>query len=222
MSLAKAQLQYSCLVPPHWGTIECQFNPESLGISKSVTWNGEANPSWNSPYPMFGGGEGATYSLELFFDSYSQKDFKDVRYYTNQLLRLTLRGRGYAMFLLPFSSPPTVKFIWGKMRLFNAVVEKLDITYTLFLEDGTPIRAKANLDLKQCDFWDDVLPAQNPTSRTDPRRTRIATSHMRLDQIAYEEYGDSRYWRLLAEANNLDDPFALQDGQILIIPENTF
>ena len=43
---------------------------------------------------------------------------------------------------------------------------------------------------------------------------------LKLDLIAYEEYNDSRYWRLLAEANHLDDPFSLQDGQVLVIPQS--
>ena len=48
---------------------------------------------------------------------------------------------------------------------------------------------------------------------------RIAFSGQRLDQIAYEEYGDARFWRLLAEANHMGDPFHLTDGQILVIPQ---
>jgi nucleoid-associated protein YgaU len=100
------------------------------------------------------------------------------------------------------------------------VVEEVEISYTLFASDGTPIRAKAQVTFKQSDFMDDILPAQNPTSRTDARKTRIVNSQHRLDLIAYEEYNDSRYWRVLAEANHLDNPFTLQDGQVLIIPQN--
>jgi hypothetical protein len=222
MTLAKAKLNWISYVPPLFGSIDCQFNPSSLTISKSTTWKGDTSPSFNAPFLRFAGGESASYSLSLFFDSYSEKDFKDVREYTNKLLRLTLRGAGYSMFLVPYSRPPSVTLVWGKITLFSAVVEKVEITFTMFAPDGTPIRAKADMDFKQDDFWDDIIPAQNPTSRSDPRKTRIVTSRQRLDQIAFEEYGDSRYWRLLAEANALDDPFQLQDGQILVIPEAEF
>jgi hypothetical protein len=203
-----------------FGSIDCQFNPSSLTISKSTTWKGDASPSFNAPFLRFAGGESATYSLSLFFDSYSEKDFKDVREYTNKLLRLTMRGAGYSMFMVPYSRPPSVTLVWGKITLFSAVVEKVEITFTMFSPDGTPIRAKADMDFKQDDFWDDIIPAQNPTSRSDSRKTRIVNSKQRLDQIAFEEYGDSRYWRLLAEANQLEDPFRLQDGQLLVIPES--
>jgi len=221
MTLEKAELHWSTLVPYLWGTIKCQFNPESLKITKSVEWTGEKSPSFNSPAMKFAGGEAATYSLSLFFDSYSENPPKDVREYTNQLFALTLRGMGYSMFLVPYSSPPTVKLIWGKITLFSAVVSQVDISYTMFAPDGTPIRAKADVEFKQSEFLgDDIIPAQNPTSRTEGRKTRIVNSAQRLDQIAFEEYGDSRYWRVLAEANGLDNPFQLFDGQILVIPQD--
>jgi nucleoid-associated protein YgaU len=219
MTLAKAKLKWKTIIPPLWGEIDCQFNPTSLSISKTNSWANAQSPAYNAPTSDFQGGQPATYSLSLFFDSYSSDPPKDVRFYTNKLLRLTLRGYGYSMFKVPYSNPPSVTFVWGKITLFKAVVESVNISYTMFAQDGTPIRAKADVTFKQQDYWDDWLPAQNPTSRTDPRRTRVVNSHQRLDLIAHEEYGDSRYWRLLAEANNLDDPFSLQDGQIIVIPD---
>jgi hypothetical protein len=220
-----AKLKWFTIIPPMWGEIECQFNPAELTIKKTNTWSGAPSPSFNSPFLQYAGGEPATYGLSLFFDSYAAatetQPPKDVREYTNKLLMLTLRGAGYSLFLLPYASPPTVEFIWGKIKLFSAVVESVQISFTMFAPDGTPIRAKADVQFKQNEFLgDDIIPAQNPTSRTDPRKTRIAQSRQRLDQIAYEEYGDSRHWRLLAEANNMDDPFQLVDGQILVIPQN--
>ncbi len=221
MTLAKAELQWWTMIPPMSGTIKCQFNPESLKISKELEWSGDKSPSFNSPFLKFAGGDSATYSLSLFFDSYFENPPKDVREYTNQLLMLSLRGAGYSMFLLPFSQPPSVKLVWGKITLFWAVVSKVEISYTMFDPDGTPIRAKADVEFKQNEILgDDIIPAQNPTSRTDGRKTRIVNSSMRLDQIAYEEYGDSRYWRRLAEANGIDNPFQLSDGQIIVIPQD--
>jgi nucleoid-associated protein YgaU len=218
--MEKAKLKWQSWVPPVKGEIECQFNPSSLTISKSTSWAGQESPNFNSPFLHFAGGQSATYELSLFFDAYSDPK-KDVREYTNQLLSLTLRGAGKSLFIVPFSSPPTVTFVWGKITLFMAVVESVQITYTLFSKDGLPIRAKADVTFKQQDFMDDIMPAQNPTSRTDSRKTRRVTSHQRLDQIAYEEYGDARMWRALADANGLDDPFSLSDGQLLVIPQNT-
>ena len=227
VKLEKAKLKWSTMVPPNFGEIECQFNPQNLAITKATHWDSETMPNFNSPSLKFGGGEPATYNLDLFFDSYAPgpgKDPVDVREYTNKLLKLTMRGGGLAMYKLPYANPPSVTFAWGKITLFSAVVTKVSITFIMFAPDGTPIRAKAAVEFKQNEFLfgDDVLPALNPTSRTDSRKTRIVNSQQRLDQIAFEEYGDSRFWRVLAEANQIDDPFHLQDGQLLAIPQDVF
>lgn len=224
MALSKAKLIWWTLVPPFGGVIDCQFNPASLEIDKSINWDGDKNPSWNAPFLRFTGGNSAEYSLSLFFDAYGEHPDgsgpKDVREYTNQLLKLTLRGAGNAIYKVPYASPPFVKFVWGSISLFTAIVTRVKITFTLFNSDGTPIRAKAVVNFKQNEILlsDDLIPAQNPTSRTDARKTRIAYNGQRLDQIAFEEYGDSRYWRRLADANGLDNPFQLKDGQLLVIP----
>jgi hypothetical protein len=223
MALEKAKLKYSMFGVP-LGHIDCQFNPTSLSIKKTNHWAFTKTPAFNAPSLQWEGGEPATFQLQLFFDSYSTEPPKDVREYTNKLLRLTLRAYGYSMFKVPYVTPPSVTLVWGKITLFSAVIEDISISYTMFAQDGTPIRARADVSFRQNEFWfgDDMLPAQNPTSRTDPRRTRIVNSHQRLDLIAHEEYGDSRYWRLLADANGLDDPLSLQDGQILVIPDIEF
>jgi len=218
VALAKAILQWTTIIPKRSGKLECQFNPDKLTISKGVAWNVKSQiPSLNAPKMSFTGGESATYSLALFFDARSGEK-KDVRYYTDQLFQLTLRGGGQAKAKQKNAAPPTVTFVWGKIKLFRAVVKSVSVTYTMFTGDGTPVRATADVSFIQKDQGDDVIPSQNPTSRSDPRKTYIVHAGERLDQIAYEEYNDARYWRLLAEANNLDNPFQLTDGQVLALP----
>jgi nucleoid-associated protein YgaU len=221
MALEKAKLIWWHVgIPPVFGWIDCQFNPSSLSISKKNKWKGDISPNWNAPFQRYQGGEPATYSLSLFFDSYSDDPPQDVRHYTNQLFQLTLRGAGWVIYKVPYATPPFVKLQWGNITMFTAIVEKVDVTFTLFDPNGTPIRAKANVSFIQNEILlsDDLVPIQNPTSRSDARKTRIVHAGERLDQIAYEEFRDSRYWRSLAEANGMDDPFHLTDGQLLVIP----
>lgn len=43
----------------------------------------------------------------------------------------------------------------------------------------------------------------------------------RLDTLAYQYYGDSTLWWILATANNIHDaPLGLKDGTILRVPQN--
>ena len=40
----------------------------------------------------------------------------------------------------------------------------------------------------------------------------------RLDELASRYYGDASLWRLIAEANGIDDPLSVPAGQVLRIP----
>jgi nucleoid-associated protein YgaU len=197
--------------------LEFQFNPAELGITKKINWNaGKAAPARNAPDLEFGGGDAATFDLKLVFDTSqeTQATERDVRKYTQELLRLVLAEGPVEK----RKDPPRVKFQWGKLILFLAVVTQVSVTYTLFDADGTPVRANATVNFTQFDESDDVRKRQNPTTRTEARKTRRVQAGDRLDLIAYEEYGDPAHWRHLAEVNGLLDPRALQPGQILAIP----
>jgi nucleoid-associated protein YgaU len=204
--------------------LEFQFNPEKIAVTKTVTWTSKESSALggrivpqskrNAPDLDFGGGQPASFSLDLDFDTSQEGD--DVRGYTQALLKLVMMGKQQGPFRSP---PPRVQFQWGSFVLFMAVVTSVTITYTLFLPDGTPVRAKAKVSFQQHDDSDDRRRSQNPTTRTEARKTRIVQAGDRLDLIAYEEYGHSAHWRFLAEANGLLDPRSLEPGQILAIPQ---
>ncbi len=205
--------------PDGYVKLECQFNPNKLKIQKSVSWASGKNdltPGRNAPDLDFGGGKPATFTLDLLFDTTREVIVanRDVRQYTNELLKLTmLRKQGGD--ILP---PPLVRFQWGKLLFFMAVVTDVTITYTLFHANGLPARATASVTFKQQDTTDDEEAYQNPTTRTTARKTRVVQAGDRLDLIAYQEYGHPSHWRHLAAANNLLDPGDLVQGQILVIP----
>lgn len=194
--------------------LEFQFNPASLKVVKSVTWKGGGVARRNAPDLKFGGGEPATFDLSLTFDTTGNIEYRDVRMYTNQLFKLVLMPDAIGA----RKPPPQVKFQWGKLTLFLAVVEKVTVEYVLFDMDGTPTRAHATVELKQQDDRDDYASPTNPTTRTESRKTRIVQLGDRLDTIAYQEYGSPAHWRHLANANGLYDPRDLQPGQVLILP----
>jgi hypothetical protein len=220
-SLQKAKITYDS--PSGLKSIDCQFNPSTLTITKNVAWHavfpsdddGESQADLNAPEMVFAGGQSAEFSLDLIFDT-TTLDHQDVRGFTNQLLKLTLMGAGESGH--EDEDPPDVQFIWGEFVLFEAVIKKVQIHYTLFLPSGIPVRARADVDFVQAYDGDASKDAQNPTSRTDPRKTHRVQQGDRLDFLAYQEYGRSDRWREIAQANNLDNPFDIHPGQILIIP----
>lgn len=110
-------------------------------------------------------------------------------------------------------APPKCKFVWGNFA-FVAITESADVTFTMFLPNGTPVRAKAKLKMKQVEEQS-LYPPQNPTTRSVARKLWVVREGETLDWIAYQEYRDPSLWRHLAEINNLDNPRDLRPGQVL-------
>lgn len=192
------------------GEIPCMFNPPEISLSKSAEWATTKTAKNDVSVVDFTGGKAASLSMKLFFDTTSTGE--DVRKHTDRLLALTLIDPESPNKDKP--QPPLCKFVWGKIISFTAYVPSVSLSFTMFLPDGTPVRAEASVTFQQ--FKDDkIFEPQNPTSRSEARKTRIVLAGETLDLIAYQEYGDPAKWRHIAETNNLSDPLDLQPGQIL-------
>jgi len=93
-----------------------------------------------------GGGAPAVLSVELFFDTFEERT--SVRSVTDTVAALTLVDSNK-------HRPPLVMFAWGKGLSFKCTFESCNVGFTLFLDDGTPVRAIA---LVQLQLLDDCTP----------------------------------------------------------------
>ncbi len=227
MEKAKLYIDYLYVTGMMGACVECQFNPTELTIRRSAKWEGNPVPERDFPRSEFKGGNAATYNLNLFFDAYATDDYKsvkpprrDIRKDINNLVAMSLRTYGYSLATAyPYlGEPPSIIFVWGGLKLFRAVMVSIDVKYTMFDKDGVPTRATADCQFMEQSHPMDSLPPQNPTSRTETRHTVRVTQGDRLDLIADKYYGDSRMWRAIARENDLDDPFNLNPGQLLAMP----
>ncbi|GAB1691442.1 CIS tube protein [Krasilnikovia sp. M28-CT-15] len=199
--------------------IDFLFNPAELTITKANTWNAAENKGGNAPELRFQAGQSGTLALSITLDTTATG--KDVTEHTNKLLDLLKVDPS-----LPGSDkqrnkarPPWVEFHWGKLHSFKAIVERLQLKFTYFASDGMPLRAKADLSLKQ--YKDEGKPLlQNPTSHTPTLHTvhRLGYGET-LDRVAARHYADATRWRLIAAANGVVDPIGLDPGTLLVIPE---
>jgi hypothetical protein len=199
--------------------IDFLFNPAELTISKSNSWNAAEAKGGNAPELRFQAGQSASMTLSLTLDTTAKGT--DVTKHTNALLDLLKVDKS-----LPGSDkarnkgrPPWVEFHWGKMHTFKAVVERLQLKFTYFASNGMPLRAKADMTLKQ--YKDEVImELQNPTSSTPTLHAVHRLGHGEtLDRLAARHYADATRWRLIAEANDVVDPISLEPGTLLVIPE---
>jgi Contractile injection system tube protein/LysM domain len=191
-------------------TIECAFNPESYSVSKTNIWTYKPNQGKDYPAPEFGGGMPMTYKLSLLLDTSLDGPDKSVKDDANKLMK-AMHGGG--------SAPKFIEFSWGSTKLPKAAPLSISIQYALFHPNGEPMRAFVDLELAQAADSSPAGQAQNPTTRgTAGLRSHIVQEGDSLHSIAYDSYGDATRWRVIAEANGIDDPLRLRRGASLSIP----
>lgn len=102
-------------------------------------------------------------------------------------------------------------FIYWGIISFSGYLSTVSINYTLFDQGGDPLRAELNAE-----FLAVTTPVQ--LSSPDLTHTREIKAGDTLPLLAKEIYGSSRYYLLVAEANQLDDFRNLQPGTKLYFP----
>lgn len=199
-----------------------QFNPTEFAVSRAIQWSEAQQKGANTPALEFKGGQPATVTLNLFFDTTDCGH--DVRTeFTNGLWSLAMVDPKTKNPKSKKAEPPHVIFEWGKgdasrLWTFEAVITQITQKFTLFLADGTPVRCTVDVTLKQAKDATS-FPGQNPTSGgAEGHRIRVLAEGETLDRIATDEYGDANQWRHIAKANNIDNPRRLIPGRTIIIP----
>nr|WP_107092989.1 LysM peptidoglycan-binding domain-containing protein [Streptomyces sp. MMG1121] len=196
--------------------LNLQFNPNSLQLRKTTEWRRTpSRMAGESALPEFVGSGPRELSLEVFLDSTSTHD-NSVEQAVEKLMKGCVPTPASLARKKPAS--PWVRFEWGKARTtsFDGVLSSLSVTYSLFDVDGKPLRATCSLSIEEASV---DPPGQNPTSgaRT-ARSTHTVVAGDSLALLSWREYGDATAWRVIAEANGIDDPMALTPGTELVVP----
>ena len=182
--------------------------------------------------PLIHTGGGRTeIDLDLLFDVHlegSTITTDDVRDLTGPLWNLaenrqTPEGNSYVQI---------VRFIWGKHWNIPGVIAAVSERLEEFTAEGAPQRSW--LRMKMLRVREPISPAtdeETPAAAValdelevdeelslDRTRFHEVVAGDHLPQIAFQYYGASSYWRLLASFNGIDDPHSLTPGMMLVIP----
>lgn len=197
--------------------LEFQFNPNQLQLSRSASWSAQPAVAFaRGPVPEFAGVEPASLQVEVFLDGTKKPGSSQVRKQVEQLLTCCEVDPQSISNDRP--SPPWVRFSWGSFTTvrFVAYVESVSATYSLFSPAGDPLRATCQLSLKEVP---QPTRRQNPTSGArSAQRVHSVVAGDSLASLAWREYGDPTVWRVIAQANDIDDPMRLRIGQALLLP----
>ncbi|WP_298211364.1 LysM peptidoglycan-binding domain-containing protein [Ferrimicrobium sp.] len=198
--------------------IPCLFNPAELSLQLRNSWASDPMPGGVTPTLRYTGAGTGMLRLTLFFDTTDTGSA--VTTYTAKLVGLLevdskLPGTKASS---NNARPQWVVFHWGDFHSFKAVVASVDLTFEYFSSSGTPLRARAGLVLAQ--YQEDMaFGPQNPTSGTPrPHRVHRVQPGETLDRIAALHLGDATSWRVIAQANGVEDPLSVKPGTLLAIP----
>lgn len=188
------------------------FNPDEYNISRSVNYAKLDIPGTDSPIMQFINGGETSLKLTLHFDTqndYIRKTSDDVRTYIQPIMSaLWIEGKLHA--------PPKAAFSWGGC-FFKGIITDAQQSFTMFLPSGIPVRARLELTFKSND---DMVDARKRSPFESPNRTkaRRVEKGAQLWRIADAEYGDSKYWRVIADFNKIYNPRKLPVGKLLQLP----
>ncbi len=195
--------------------VRCMFNPHEYTLTKANQWERKPSKGRNIPVTRFRQGGPQVLRLKLHFDTYAEG--ADVRQFTDPIWRMMMVDPERRDPRTGKSEPPTVAFRWGKLD-FRAVITDLNQKFTLFLEDGTPVRAVVDITLEQVVDEEEVEPQTPTLLERVIRGVRRVVAGERLDTVAAEEFGDPSAWRQIAEASGIDNPMDMRSGADLVIP----
>lgn len=130
------------------------FNPNEMHFKREARWT-YSNANRGSdllPKVNFSGINPCRLTLpNLLFDTYERKT--SVMPYIDRIEQGIRKSKKEGI-----ERPPIYTFQWGETYYFDCVMEDLSYTLTMFLEDGTPVRALVNIVLLEVD------PPTNPTA----------------------------------------------------------
>ncbi|WP_315833153.1 hypothetical protein [Bradyrhizobium prioriisuperbiae] len=202
------------------GRFSVYINPASYSRSYKILYNDPQAQGSNGASPKFNKTLADTVKFELVFDGtgvvgsplpgvvpFMSDGIKDQ---INTFLKLAFSYNG------GIHSPNFLEVSWGSL-LFKCRLSTLDLNYTLFKPDGTPLRARANAIFTS--FLSETELALLAT-KNSPDLSHVVTVKAgdTLPLLCYDIYGSSVYYLEVARVNGLAHFRDLVAGMQLLFP----
>lgn len=225
--------------------LTCLLNPETLvvrrtaGIRSRRSLGGQITGTGLSDDALIYTGGGRTeMELDLLFDvtlAGSTVTTEDVRELTLPLWNLAennTSNQGYGELR-------RIRFLWGKYWDFPGIIVAVAERLEHFTPEGAPRRSWLRMRLLRVDdgaaasssaqsteaaamtlgeLPDDFTDSEEEWDVYETLGTGDGGSGERLDQLADDYYGDPSLWRLIAKANDVEDPNEISSGTALQFP----
>lgn len=194
------------------------INPASYTRKTNIRYNDRQAQGSNGPSPEFNRVASEDVSFDLLFDATGVLPPPgNAKIYSNgvadgisQFTALSSRLNG------TIHSPNYLILAWAQLQ-FQCVLTSMNINYTLFMPDGTPLRAKVGVSFKS--FTSESQLAKTGNKRS-PDMTHLVTvtAGDTLPLLCHKIYGDSGYYAKVAAFNGLASFRDVAPGTQLLFP----
>jgi len=205
------------------GSFEAMFNPASFSQKYEIEYGRHQGLNSTNKRVDYARSKPRELNLKLVLDGTGVQEMgiltldrqKSVSDRVKEFIDLTFRMNGN------IHEPNFLVVEWGGKDdgglIFSCRLASVDVAYTSFNRDGSPLRAE--LDVKLISDQDvKKRMAQENKSSPDLTHSRIVKSGDTLPLLTKEVYGSSQYYLRVAQANNLDDFRNLTPGQEIFFP----
>jgi Contractile injection system tube protein len=139
---------------PTFGVV-AQYNPKEVSIDKSIPWTPHKTSKSDQPELEFAGGDGRTMTMDLTFDGYESG--VSVEASIDALIHLS-NVRNSESNNDDDLRPHLVAVAWGNsegdsLRPFRGVITSISTKYTMFLPNGTPVRATCTVKVQEANLF---------------------------------------------------------------------
>jgi hypothetical protein len=132
--------------------VVAQYNPKELQVDMTVPWskvNQANNSNTQGIHLEFTGADGRTITVELLFDGYETNTSVAPQVQALQTLASVWKPNSKQE---NERRPHRCVAKWGKaVDSFRCVIASLSTKYTMFGDDGTPLRATCTVTLQEAD-----------------------------------------------------------------------
>ncbi len=188
------------------------INPEKYTHSHNINYNDKQALGSAGSSSKFEKTAPETISFELMFDATGAipGSSTDASQDVDKLKTVAYTFNG------DIHSPNYLKLSWGSL-VFNGRLTSLEVNYTLFKPDGTPLRAKANVSFQS---YVDAKTLALTEDKKSPDLTHaiLFKSGDNLPNLCYQIYGDANYYQEVAKANGIIHYRNITPGTKLYFP----
>jgi hypothetical protein len=113
---------------------------------------------------------------------------------------------------------PKLAMTWGTTERV-VQLQRVTVTFDQYSTQGVPLAATVTMTMIDVPQLAEQEEPQNPTSGGIPgRSSHVMVTGEDLIGLATQTYGAPRYWKPLAQANNIDDPLRVGAGRQIYLP----